>query len=196
MGINRKFFQEKMLEKNVIFISGEIVGDMVAYVRDSIGELICRGSPDVYLVICSSGGSVRAGLDIYDILNLYSGKKTALVSNYAKSMAAVILQVCEHRMATLHTRIMIHHIGSDDVSLDTLRDKDRLTKFIDGMERNQEHLYRILSERTGKDGATIRDECAKEREMSADEAKSFGLIDEIWTKHFPWEVAATLDAKK
>ena len=55
------------------------------------------------------------------------------------------------------------------------------------MEHDQNHLYRILSERTGKSVSVIREECAKDRDMSVDEAKAFGLIDEVWAKHFPWE---------
>ena len=188
MSADRKAFQEKMLEKNVILVSGTVNIDMVNYIKESIGDLICRGSPDIYLMISSGGGNVKIGLDIIDMLNLYSGKKTAIVVNYARSMAAVILQVCEFRVATKHARIMIHHISSDDVSLDILRDKDKLAKLVASMESDQEYLYRILSDRTGKDVSVIRDECAKDRSMSVGEAKAFGLIDEIWTKHFPWDL--------
>lgn len=178
--------KEDLLDKNIVSVIGKVDGDMVFYIRDSMAKLICRDSPDIFVTIFSGGGNVAAGLDIFDMLKLYPGKKTAVVFGNAKSMAAVIMQACETRLATKHSRIMIHHISSGDISLDTLRDKSRREKFVADMERNQEYLYQILSERTGKDVTVIREECAKERDMSADEAKSFGLIDEIWTKPFPF----------
>jgi ATP-dependent Clp protease protease subunit len=188
MGMNKTEFCEKMLEKKILLIQGKVDGDMVCYIRESVAQLICQGSPDVFVAICSGGGSVTAGLDIYDILGLYSGKKTALVFNYARSMAAVILQACEERMATTHSKIMIHHISTNDISLDTLRSEDKLNERKKAMERDQDYLYRILSDRTGKSITDITNECFKDRDMNVDEAKAFGLIDKIWTKHFPWDV--------
>jgi len=181
--------QKNLLAKNTIVIQGKINGDTVFYVRDCCADLICRGSPEVLIMIFSGGGSVGAGLDVYDILKLYPGEKTAIVFGYARSMAAVILQACEKRYATRHAAIMIHHISSSDISLDTLRDKDRLVKFIASMEFEQEYLYKIFSEKTGKEVSVIREECAKDRDMPAEEALAFGLIDEIFTKPLPINLA-------
>lgn len=171
--------QKGLLEKNIIDISGEIDVDTAFYVREALMRLVAKGSPDIKILITSDGGHVFVGLDVYDLLRNYSGATEGVVYGFARSMAAVILQACKKRIALRHANILIHHIAKTEVSLDILRDKRRTERLRDELEKNQERMYKILVDRTGRKVGEIKRECAKDREMSAEEALEFGLIDEI-----------------
>jgi len=174
-----------LLEKNIISIDGEVNGEMVGYVRRSIGSFYTKGSPDILILIDSNGGSVSAGLDIYDMLSLYPGEKTAVVVSAAYSMAAVILQGCSKRMATKHAWILVHNINSRSVKLDVLRDEKKLADLCRTMEKDQEKLYNIIEKRTGKPRDVVLAAFAKDEPMTTDDALLFGLLDGIWDKPLP-----------
>lgn len=171
--------QEGLLDKNIIDINDETGKYIAMYLREALQRLRAKGSPDIEIHITSPGGDVEIGLDMYDFLCSYKGKKTAIVFAFAHSMAAVILQACEVRNCTRHAKILIHHITRNSISLTTLRNAKELKKAIADMEERQQRLYRILSERTSKTIPQIKKECEKEKPMNAEEALKFGLIDEI-----------------
>lgn len=163
----------------VIDIVGEVNSKMFSYVRGAIMYLRSRGNPEVHVTITSPGGDVDAGLDIYDLFRLYEGKKIMTVHDKAASMGAMILQAGDVRQCALHAHVLIHHISRGNVTLDLLRSKKKLAEMIQSMEQSQRRLYAILSDRTGKTVPEIRRECAKDQFMDAEEARHFGLIDEI-----------------
>ena len=171
--------QVDLLEKGIIDLPGDVDETMALYVREAILRFITKGSPPITIRITSTGGSVDIGLDIYDTLRHYPGNKTGLVQGYAKSMAAMMLQACNERHCMRHSRILIHHISRRQVNLDVLRDEKKIQEVRDDLEKSQAMLYKILSDRTKKTVDEIRKECEKEREMSAEEALEFGLIDQI-----------------
>jgi ATP-dependent Clp protease protease subunit len=163
----------------VIDIVGDVNTSMYGYVRTAVRYLRTQGSPDIDVLISSPGGSVDAGLDIYDELRLYRGEKTATVHDKAASMGALILQACDVRRCAKHSHVLIHHISTGRVTLDTLRSKKKLDDMRKNMESDQSRLDTILAERTGKTKVEIRRVCAKDEFMNADEALAFNLIDEI-----------------
>jgi len=171
--------------KNIMVIAGEVNGEMVSHVMKTISLFFTKGSPDITILIDSPGGDVYAGLDIYDFLKLYPGKKTAIVFRRAASMAAVILQACEERYVTAHAAITIHHISQKNVSLDLMRNHKEVREIRLDMEKKQAMLYSILVSRTGKSTKQVRDECKKDRMLFPEEAIKFGLIDGIWNKPLP-----------
>lgn len=168
-----------LLDKNILHLSGSVDNDMSVYVGEAMARLAIRDCPDVEIIIASKGGDFESGLDIYDALRLYPSHKTGIVHMQASSMAAIILQACEVRKCARHSYLLIHHISRETVSLDVLRNPEKLAKTVDDMEKRQERLYQILSQRTGKDKETIRKVCEEDRLMTAEEALEFGLIDEI-----------------
>lgn len=169
----------KLLEKDIIEISGDIDSDMVRYIREAISRLIGKGSPPITVLITSPGGDVDIGLDIFDALRYYSGEKTAVVHGYANSMAAVILQVCNKRIAMRHAHILVHHISKTQIKLDVLRDKAKTAEVRNDLEKSQKRIYEILVKRTGKTLAEVKKACSRNESMTAEEAKAFGLIDKI-----------------
>jgi ATP-dependent Clp protease protease subunit len=171
--------QLDLIRERVVDMSGEVDGDMARYTREALLRLKAEGSPDVEIRITSGGGHVEYGLDIYDMIRLYKGKTRGVVFGPAASMAAIILQGCVHRCAAVHSHILIHHISRGQITLDDLRSTTRIAKIRAEMEKHQQRLYQILSERTGKSIPHIRKVCAKDKNMTPAEAKAFGLIDEI-----------------
>ncbi|MEI6528248.1 MAG: ATP-dependent Clp protease proteolytic subunit [bacterium] len=175
-----------LLDRKVLAVAGEVNGDMLKYFRNSMAELYCKGCPDIMIIFSSNGGEVITGLDIYDLIVTYPGKKTGIVTGLAASIAAVILQACDKRFATHHARVLIHHINTRRVGLDTLRDDSKIAELRKDLEQSQAHLYEILCKKTNKTREVISEECVKNREMMAAEAVQFGLLDGEWDKPLPF----------
>ncbi len=171
--------QFALLERNVLYLEGEVRGEMVDQVHFSIMELDGRGSPPIEIRIYTGGGDVHAGLAVYDFLRRYEGKKTGVVYGYARSMGAVILQACDERLCLPYSTVLIHHVSTTSVSLDELEDPDRLDRLRKSLQADQETLYEILVTRSGKTKEEVRDACKKDKDMTAKEALDFGLIDKI-----------------
>lgn len=172
--------QVSLLKKGIIDLGGEVDEEMARYVREALVLLYARAeSTDVRVLITSKGGSVDYGLDIYDALRLYPGKKTGIVHGYAMSMGSLILQACDTRLCTEHAHVLIHHISRRSVSLDTMRSRKKIEEEKQELEAQQQCLYKILSARTNKSIAEIRRCCVRDTPMTAKEALEFGLIDKV-----------------
>ena len=171
--------QAKLLARRIIAIEDEIDAHMAGYVREVLLRLVADGNPPAIVIISSHGGNVEFGMAIYDMIRAYPGETTGVVVGYAKSMAAVILQACDRRVSLHNSKILIHNIILRSVSLDTLRDQERLERLIRETEKDQQVHYEIFAERTGKPVGEIRAQCQKDANMDAAEALSFNLIDEI-----------------
>ena len=182
--MNIKEIKAALLNKNIITIAGDVCDDMMRDAGEKLVELYHKGSPDIYVLISSFGGSVECGLDIVDLFNLYKGKKTAIVCHQAYSIAAVILQACDKRLATPYSRILIHNL-SKRLSLDTLRDEKKLREAILEAEKLQTQVYNLVAKRIEKHPDVIREEYDKNKSMSVQEALAFGLLDGIWDKPLP-----------
>jgi ATP-dependent Clp protease protease subunit len=109
----------------------------------------------------------------------YSGGIDGFVIGRANSMAAILLQACKNRSCARHGSVLIHHVISENVSLDDLTSAARLQRLRRGAQEDQQRLYRILSSRTQKPVSEIRKTCRKDYAMTSEEALAFGLIDEI-----------------
>lgn len=171
--------QKLALASNKVLIGDDVNRATFYYIREAIMQKMHEGSPKLVIYMSSNGGEVTAGLDICDLLQFYPGKKVAVVHALAASVAAVILQVCDWRTATPHSRILIHHVSGRNITLDTIRDEERMKKFVEAMEIDQSKLYSILTGRTRKSLEEIRETCKQDRSMPAKEALEYGLLDQI-----------------
>ncbi len=174
-----KDLSKKLLAQNSVVIDGGIESAVGTYIFECLQELRTRGNPPIELTIASNGGDVTVGLDIYDMLATYPGAINGTVVGYARSMGVIILQACTRRLAHQHARLLIHHVSKRQVNLDILVSQKRLAKTVTEMQRQQQFLYRILAERTKRTIPQIRKACSLDKDMSAEEALGFGLIDEI-----------------
>ena len=131
---------------------------------------------DILLYINSPGGSVYAGLGIYDTMQYVSPDVATICTGMAASMGAILLAggTKNKRSALKHSRVMIHQPSggmqgqSTDMEI-TLKQMQELRK----------DLYTILSHHTGKSYKEIQKDSDRDNWMRAEEAKKYGIIDEI-----------------
>ena len=134
---------------------------------------------DINFYINSPGGSVSAGMAIYDTMQYVKCDVSTICQGMAASMGAFLLAAGAKgkRFALPHSEIMIHQpLGSaEGQATDILIHADHIAK-------TRKTLNTILSERTGKPLDVIERDTERDNFMSADEAAAYGLIDKVITK--------------
>lgn len=131
---------------------------------------------DIQIYLNSPGGSVSAGLGIYDTMQFVNSDVSTICTGMAASMGAVLLAAGQKgkRSALKHARVMIHQPmgGAQGQATDmeiTVREIQKLKK----------ELYEILAEHSGKPYKTIEKDSDRDYWMTAIEAKEYGMIDEV-----------------
>lgn len=169
----------RLLRDRIVFLGGEVNDDSANLV---IAQLLFLESEnpdkDISLYINSPGGSVYAGLGIFDTMQFIKPDVSTICVGMAASMGAFLLAAGAKgkRYALPHSRIMIHQPsgGSRGTSSD-IQIQAREIEDLKGM------LNGILAERTGQPLATIERDTDRDNYMSPDEAKTYGLIDAVYT---------------
>jgi len=170
----------RLLRDNIIFI-GMPIDDKVANIV--IAELLFLEAQDpdrdIYIYINSPGGYVAAGLAIYDTMQYIRPDVHTICMGQAASMAAVLLAAGKKgkRSALPHTRVMIHQPagGSEGQASD-------IEIYAKEINRLKEKLVEILAEHTGQTPEKVKQDSDRNYFMSAEEAKEYGLIDEVITR--------------
>lgn len=170
----------RLLENRIIFITGEI-DDAVA--NTVVAQLIYLESKDpekdIYLYINSPGGSVTAGLAIYDTMNYIKCDVSTICIGLAASMGAFLLSsgAKGKRYSLPNAEIMIHQPlgGAQGQASDIQIQARQILKI-------KQKLNNILAENTGKDIKIIEEDTDRDNYMSADEAKNYGIIDQVYYK--------------
>ncbi len=169
----------RLLEDRIVFI-GTPIDDTVANVV--IAQLLFlqkeNKSQDINLYINSPGGSVTAGLAIYDTLQFVQCDVATYCIGQASSMGAVLLAsgTKGKRHALPHSRVMIHQPwgGVQGTALDIAIQTDEILHL-------KRSLNDILAKHTGKTAAQIEKDSDRDYFLSAKEAKEYGLVDEVIT---------------
>ncbi|MCC7224198.1 MAG: ATP-dependent Clp protease proteolytic subunit [Chitinophagales bacterium] len=131
---------------------------------------------DVQIYINSPGGSVTAGLGIYDTMQYILPDVATICTGMAASMGAVLLAAGTKgkRTCLKHSRVMIHQpLGGAQGQASDIEISYRLIK------QMQKELYDILAEHTEQPYEKIEADCDRDYWMRADEAKAYGLVDEV-----------------
>ncbi len=170
----------RLLRERIVFI-GFPVDDHVASLV--IAQLLFLESEDpdkdIMLYINSPGGGVSSGLAIYDTMQYVKPKIATICIGMAASMSAVLLAGGEtgKRTALPHAKIMIHQPlgGTQGQATD-------IEIYTKEMLRTRDSLYNILARHTGKSFDQIKKDSDRDNFMSPEEAKEYGLIDNILTK--------------
>jgi ATP-dependent Clp protease protease subunit len=140
-------------------------------------ELMSPGEP-ILFVINSPGGSVDAGMAIWDQVRMIRSPVTTLITGLAASMGS-ILSLCAakgRRLATPHSRIMIHQPAISGMVRGQATDLEIQAKEI---LKTREMLIKLYVEQTGKDYATIDRAIDRDTWMTSQEALEFGLLDRV-----------------
>ncbi|MCY4399867.1 MAG: ATP-dependent Clp protease proteolytic subunit [Gemmatimonadetes bacterium] len=171
----------RLLMDRIVFL-GSSINDQIANIIVAQMLFLDADDPerDIFLYINSPGGSVYAGLAIYDTMNHLRAPVSTYCVGMAASMGALLLAAGAKgkRSALPNSRIMLHQPSSGYQG--TAADIEIAAKEILG---TRERLNRILAEVSGKPLKKINADVDRDRWMSADEAVKYGLVDQVlWKK--------------
>ncbi len=173
-------FSRLMMER-ILFLGAPINDDVANIIQAQLLFLESADpTKDIQIYVNSPGGSVSAGLGIYDTMQLVNCDVATICTGMAASMGAVLLTAgaAGKRQALPHSRVMIHQpLGgvqgqASDIEI-TARE----------IARTKQELYEILAHHSGKSIAEIERDADRDYWLSAEEAKAYGLIDGILTRH-------------
>ena len=171
----------RLLKERIIFL-GEEVSDVSASVVVAQMLFLEADDPekDIQLYINSPGGSVTAGMAIYDTMQYIKCDVSTVCIGMAASMGAFLLAGGKKgkRFALPNAEIMIHQPSGGAQGQAT-----EIQIAAEHILRTKQKLNEILSANTGQPLETIKADTERDNFMSADEAKAYGLIDEILVSH-------------
>jgi len=170
----------RLLVDRIVFLNGEVNDESAAAI---VAQLLFLESQDpdkdISFYINSPGGSVTAGLAIYDTMNYIKCDVSTICIGLAASMGAFLLSsgAKGKRISLPHSEIMIHQPlgGTQGQATDIQIHAERIIKMKD-------KLNRMLSEHTGQPLEVIQKDTERDNFMSAEEALKYGLIDKIVEK--------------
>ncbi|MBZ8139763.1 ATP-dependent Clp endopeptidase, proteolytic subunit ClpP [Rubrivivax gelatinosus] len=170
----------RLLRERIVFLVGPV--------NDQVANLVCaqllfleseNPDKDIFLYINSPGGSVSAGLSIFDTMNFIKPEVSTLCMGMAASMGSFLLMAGAKgkRFALPNSRVMIHQPsgGAQGQASDIEIQAREIIK-------TREQLNRIYAERTGQSVEKIAADMERDMWLSPGEAKDYGLIDQVLEK--------------
>ncbi|MGQ9780232.1 MAG: ATP-dependent Clp endopeptidase proteolytic subunit ClpP [Bacillota bacterium] len=170
----------RLLKERIVFIGGEIDGNLANLVIAQLLFLESEDpSKDIYLYINSPGGDIYSGLAIYDTMQYVRPEVATICTGIAASMAAILLAAGAKgkRSCLPYSRVMIHQPWgraqgqATDIEIEARQ-----------ILELRDLTNRILAEHTGQPVEKIAKDVERNYWMSAEEAKAYGLIDNIMAK--------------
>lgn len=183
--------EERSLNVSVLDVFSRLMMDRIIFmgypVDDQVANIInaqllflesTDANRDIYLYINSPGGSVYAGLGMYDVMQYVKPDVATVCTGMAASMAAVLLAAgaAGKRSALPHARVMIHQPmgGAQGQASDIEIVAEQIVKL-------KRELYEILAKHSGQDVEKIHKDSDRDYWMRSEEAKAYGLVDEVLT---------------
>jgi ATP-dependent Clp protease, protease subunit len=175
----------RLLKERIVFVNGPVHDMMSQLVVAQLLHLEAENpSKEISMYINSPGGVVTAGLSIYDTMEYIRPKVSTLVVGQAASMGSLLLTAGEKgmRFSLPNSQIMVHQpSGGYQGQATDIMIHARYT------EKLKNRLNQIYVKHTGQDIKTVEDALERDNFMSPEEAKEWGLIDEIVTSRAPAE---------
>ena len=170
----------RLLNDRIIFLSEEVNDTTASLIVAQLLYLEAQDpDKDIQFYINSPGGSVTAGMAIYDTMQYIKADVSTICIGMAASMGAFLLAAGTKgkRLALPNTEIMIHQ-----PSAGTRGQVTDMAIHLKRFEENKKRLNRILAENTGKPIEVVAADCERDNFMSAEEALAYGLIDQVIDK--------------
>lgn len=167
----------RLLKENIIFVNSPIDDQMASLI---VAQLLFLSSEnpkrDINLYINSPGGSVTAGLAIYDTMQFIKNDISTICIGMGASMAQILLcaGTAGKRYALPNSRILLHQPSGGTQGQSS--DIEIYTKEI---LRTRDRLYNIIAKHTGKPAEQIKADADRDNYMSAEEAVEYGIVDKI-----------------
>lgn len=170
----------RLLRERIIFLVGPVEDNMASLITAQLLFLESENpKKDIFMYINSPGGSVSAGMAIHDTMNYIRPRVGTVCTGFAASMGAFLLSAGEPgmRVALKNARLMIHQPSSGMQG--TAADIEIHAKEI---LRLRHRMNELMSQYTGQPIEEIEKAVERDRFFSADEAREFGLVDEVFDK--------------
>lgn len=189
MGLTPNIIEERQMNIAIFDVFSRLMMDRIIFLGTAINDQVANiiqaqllflestdSSKDIQIYINSPGGSVYAGLGIYDTMQLIKPDVATICTGMAASMGAVLLCAGEKgkRSGLTHSRVMIHQPlgGAQGQASDIeITAREILTL--------KEELYNIISKHSGQDYDKVYADSDRDYWMKADKALEYGMIDEI-----------------
>jgi ATP-dependent Clp protease protease subunit len=171
----------RLLKDRIIFLGGAINDDVANLVIAQLLFLEAEDpDKDIHLYINSPGGEVNAGLGIYDAMQYVTPDVRTICMGQAASMGAILLASGAEgkRFSLPHARILIHqpHGGVSGQASDIQLHAEEIIRL-------RHKMNEILSKHTGVPVEQVAKDTERDRFMSAEEARAYGIVDSIMEKH-------------
>jgi ATP-dependent Clp protease protease subunit len=180
----------RLLKDRIIFLGGPVTDDSANLV---IAQLLFLSNEDtkspISFYINSPGGSVSAGLGVYDTMQFVRPAVHTYCIGVAASMGALLFMAGEkgHRYMLPNGRVLLHQPLLGGVAQGQATDLAIQAK---EMVRTRERLYKIMQDHTGRDHDTIARDCERDKWLDAEESVNYGVADAV-LKHIPEVVGTT-----
>lgn len=184
--------EERQLNVSQLDVFSRLMMDRIIFMGTAINDQIANiiqaqllflesadATKDIQIYINSPGGSVYAGLGIYDTMQLIKPDVATICTGMAASMGAVLLCAGEKgkRSGLTHSRVMIHQpLGGAQGQASDIEITAREILIL------KEELYNIISKHSGQDYDKIYEDSDRDYWMKADKAKAYGMIDEVLSR--------------
>ena len=170
-------FSRLMMDR-IIWLAGPVNDRMSTVAQAQLMFLDNLEVKDITLHVDSPGGSVKSGLSIVDVMNYISSDIVTINTGMAASMGSILLGAGTKgkRYSLTHSRVMLHQVSTGaSGNLQDIR-----VSIAEGEKYNTE-LFRLLGQYTDKDPAQVLIDTNRDMWLSSEEAKAYGIIDEIIT---------------
>ena len=176
-GVEKSFdIYSKLLKERIVFLSGEINDEVANLIVSELLYLNSLNNEDIYLYINSPGGSVTAGMAIYDTMNFIKCDVSTICVGMCASMAAFLLSsgAKGKRVCLKNGEVMIHQPlgGVQGQATEIKIHAERIIKL-------KEKLNKILASNTGKDIKKIERDTERDYYLDSEEALEYGLVDKV-----------------
>ena len=181
MAEDRQSIYERFLDERTIFLRDNIDPHVSTDIAVQLLYLDKEGPGEkIKLYINSRGGIIQDALAIYDVMNAIKSSVSTICLGNAGSMAAILLMAGTkgERYSLPNAKVMIHQPGLHMLS----GRETEITNYTDQLKADRDRLETIISIHTGQPVSRIHADCEKDFHMTAQEAKSYGIIDEIITR--------------
>lgn len=170
----------RLLRERIIFLTGPVEDQMAALVTAQLLFLESENpKKDIFMYINSPGGSVTSGMAIHDTMQYIRPRVGTVCTGFAASMGAFLLTAGEAgmRVALSNSKVMIHQpsSGMQGTAADVEIHAKELLK-------TRHRMNELMAKYTGQPIETIEENVERDKFFSADEAKEFGLVDEVFEK--------------
>ncbi len=192
VGLTPNIIEERQMNIAIFDVFSRLMMDRIIFLGTAINDQVANiiqaqllflestdASKDIQIYINSPGGGVYAGLGIYDTMQFIKPNVATICTGMAASMGAVLLCAGEKgkRSALPHSRVMIHQPlgGAQGQASDIEITAREILKLKD-------ELYEIIAKHSGQKIGKVSDDSDRDYWMKADEAKKYGMIDEVLTR--------------